>query len=270
MFFLKKFISWFLLPIPLILEFFIIGWLLHRYSRFKKTGTALKIFSLLLFLSFGYGIGDGYLYSLERRYPPFDPTPEECEQLRGGVVVVLGQGLPVGSDLPLRHRENRVFTLRLLEGLRVAKSIPDTHLIVSMAGGATESEKQAFLDDFVALLAFPTNRISMVTTARDTREEVALACAVISDKISVSGQAWPATIVATSASHIPRSLLLFQQAGVSVIAAPCDYLMREKKGWFDTSRVSILNGGKLQNIESTLHEGIGLIYTSRFIGGGID
>ena len=264
MFFLKKFISWFLLPIPLILEFFIIGWLLHRYSRFKKTGTALKIFSLLLFLSFGYGIGDGYLYNLERRYPPFERTPEECEQLRGGVVIVLGQGLPVGSDLPVRYRENRAFMLRLLEGVRVAKCIPDSHLIVSMAGSATESEKWAFLDDFANLLTFPTNRISMVTTARDTREEVALAYAVINNRVSVSEEAWPATIVATSASHIPRSLLFFQQAGVNAIAAPCDYLTREKKGWLDRSRVTILNSASLMNAENTLHEGIGLIYTSIF------
>jgi len=264
MFFLKKFISWFLLPMPLILEFFIMGWVLHRYSRFKKMGTALKIFSLLLFLSFGYGIGDGYLYNLERRYPPFERTPEECEQLRGGVVVVLGQGLPVGSDLPVRYRENHVFTLRLLEGVRVAKCIPDSHLIVSMAGNATESEKRVFLDDFANLFAFPTNRVSMVTTARDTREEVALAYAVISNQVSASGQAWPAIVVATSASHIPRSLLIFQKAGLNPIAAPCGYQIRKKEGWLDRSRLRILNWERLLNIQSTLHEGFGLVYESIF------
>jgi len=262
MFFLKKFISWFLLPVPLLLECFVAGWLLRRYSRFKKTGTALKVFALVLFLAFGYGIGDGYLYSLERRYPPFDLSPERCAALRGVVVVVLGQGLPAQSDLPLRSRENRAFMLRLFEGMRVAKSIPDSHLIVSMAGAATDSEKQAFLDDFSGFLAFPTNRISMVTTARDTREEVALVYTVISNKVSVSGQAWPATIVATSASHIPRSLLLFKKVGMTPIAAPCDYLMREKKGWLDLSRLKILDGGGLMTIETTLHEAIGLLYGS--------
>jgi len=267
MFFLKKFISWFLLPIPLILEFFIIGWLLHRYSRFKKTGTILKIFSLLLFLSFGYGIGDGYLYSLERRYPPFDLTPEKCEQLEGGVVVVLGQGLKANSGLPIRHCESRAFMLRLLEGMRVAKCIPDSHLIVSMAGGATEGEKWAFLDDFAEFLAFPTNRISMVTTARDTREEVALASEVIRNRVTDTGQTLPVTIVATSASHIPRSLLIFQKAGLNPIAAPCDYQMHEKKEWLSKSRVKLLDGGRLMNIQGALHEGVGLIYETLFYRG---
>ena len=131
-----------------------------------------------------------------------------------------------------------------------------------MAGSATENEKQAFLDDFAGKLSFPPHRMSMVTTARDTREEVALACAAISNTFSGAGQAWPVTIVATSASHIPRSLLLFNKVGVMPIAAPCDYQIREKEGWFDISRIKILNGNRLMNIQVTLHEGIGLIYTS--------
>jgi len=264
MFFLKKVISWFLLPVPLMLEFFIVGWILHRYSRFKKTGTGLKVFSLLLFLAFGCGLGDGFLYNLERRYPPFNLTPEQCEQLRGGVVIVLGQGLLGGSDLPIRHREGSVFLVRLLEGMRVAKCIPESRLIVSMAGDATENEKQTFLDNFCDTVAFPTNRVSMITTARDTREEVALACAVIRNRISSTGDAWPAIVVATSASHIPRSMLLFQKAGMTPIAAPCNYQVHVKKGLLDISRLRILDGGRLLSTQKAFHEGIGLVYEAIF------
>ena len=265
MFFLKKIISSFLLPIPLILEFFVVGFLLYRYSRFKKTGTTLKVFAVILFLTFGCGVGDGYLYYLERLYPSFDPTPEQCEQLRGAVVVVLGQALSADSDLPVRHREGCVFMVRLLEGMRVAKNIPDSHLLVSMAGDATESEKQAFLDGFADIIALPAHRASMITAARDTREEVALTCAAISNRVSTVGAAWPAVVVATSASHIPRSLLLFKKAGMTPIAAPCDYRLYEKKGLFALSRLLILNGGHWSNAQRGLHEGIGLIYTSLFI-----
>ena len=265
MFLLKKFISWFLLPVPLMLEFFIVGWLLRRYTRFKRTGAALKVCSLLLFLAFGYGVGDGYLYSLEYRYPPFDPTPDQREELRGAAVVVLGQGLTAESGLPIRHREGRVFTLRLLEGMRVAKQIPDSHLIVSMAGNASEQDKRAYLDDFAAELSFPTNRLSMLTAARDTREEVALSLALIRDRAPAPEQALPPVLVATSASHIPRAILLFQKSGLTPLAAPCDYQMREKKGWLDITRFDILSGGRLMDIENALHEGIGLIYTSVFL-----
>ena len=262
MFLLKKIISSFLMPIPLILEFFAIGLLFFRYSRFKKTGTGLKVFSVILFLAVGYGIGDGYLYDLERRYPTFNLTTEQCEPLKGAVVVVLGQGLPTDSDLPLRYRENRVFILRLLEGIRVAKCISESILIVSMAGNAMENDKRAFLDDLSTFLTFPSDRVSMITTARDTREEVALVRSVINNRGSNSQ---PAIIVATSASHIPRSILLFQKAGFSPIAAPCDYQISEKNGWLDISRMNILGRRRWINAETTFHEGIGLIYTSIFI-----
>ena len=265
MFFLKKFISWFLMPVPLMLEFFIVGWLLRRYSRFKKTGTALKGFSVALFLALGCGLGDGYLYNLERRYPPFDPTPEQCEQLRGAVVVVLGQALEADSDLPIRYREGGVFMLRLFEGIRVAKCIPDSHLLVSMAGDATESEKRAFLDEFADTLSFPRGRVSMVTTARDTGEEVTLAYAAIRERVSsAGGGAWPAMVVATSASHIPRSVLLFQKVGMTPIAAPCDYQNHGKQGIFSMLRLRILDGGQLLKAQRTFHEGIGLVYASIF------
>jgi len=241
------------------------GWLLYRYSRFKKTGITLKVFSLLLFLAFGYGIGDRYLYSLERRYPPFDPTPDQCEQLRGSVVVVLGQGLPVVSDLPIRCRENSTFMLRLLEGMRVAKLIPDSQLIVSMAGKASEQDKQMFLDDLSAIVLLPTNRTSMITTARDTREEVALAYVAISNRVAGSGQAWPMIIVATSASHIPRAIKIFQKVGVCPIPAPCDYTDFEKqKGPFQWPFIRFPSGYSFDLAERGAHEWLGSLYERLF------
>jgi hypothetical protein len=46
------------------------------------------------------------------------------------------------------------------------------------------------------------------------------------------------------------------------VAAPCDYQIREKKGWLDVSRIRLLGSGGLVNIENTLHESIGLVYES--------
>ncbi len=44
-----------------------------------------------------------------------------------------------------------------------------------MAGEASDTIKQRFLDEYMALVNFPTNRVSMFTTARDTSEEAACA-----------------------------------------------------------------------------------------------
>lgn len=247
---LKKFISQFLMPLPLVCECFLLGWALCRFTAYKKTGRVFCLLSFTLFLLFGYGFGRTFLYNLERRHPPFEPTPEQCEVLRGASVVVLGQGMPEKSDLPVRYQNNPVFECRLLEGLRVAKLIPESRLIVSMAGKAPDNVKQSFLDEYMALVNFPTNRVSMFTTARDTSDEAKLAHARIrecaNDSVTQSGvtNAHPASpipefphsstralLLTTSASHIPRAMKIFQKQGMNPIAVPCDYTDVDRRAW---------------------------------------
>ena len=222
MFFLKKFVSQFLMPMPLVCMFFLVGWVLQRLTRFKKTGTTLKACSFCLFLLFGYGVGYGYLYKLERIYPPFDPTPEQCEQLRGTGVVVLGQGMPEESDLPLRYQNSGVFERRLFEGVRIAKLIPDSMLIVSMAGDGTIDNKRAYLNWYMEQVDFPTNRVEMVVDARDTNEEAHLSQFLIQsfDQTHKTNM----LVLVSSASHLPRAVHVFREQGMNATPSPCDYV----------------------------------------------
>jgi len=298
---LKKFISQFLMPMPLVCECFILGWLLYRFTQYKKTGRFFTLLSLLLFLAFSYGFGRTYLYNLERRYPSFDPTPEQCEALRGIPVVVLGQGMPETSDLPLRYQNNEVFDRRLLEGVRVAKLIPESRLIISMAGEATNTIKQLFLDEYMALVNFPTNRVFMFTTARDTSEEAACAKQMIEKCVNarmrecangtsnqVATNEFPnsripalpavslipelpnssirALILATSASHIPRAMKIFEKAGMEPIAAPCDYTDVEKpeNTWKTWYLPPLPDGKNFEYCERTCYEWLGNLYESLF------
>lgn len=221
---LKKIISQFLMPMPLVCECLLLGWILYRFTRYKKTGTFFTLLSLVLFLLFGYGFGRTYLYNLERRYPAFDPTLQQCEVLRGTPIVVLGQGMPEKSDLPVRYQNNPVFERRLLEGVRVAKLIPESRLVVSMAGDASERVKKAALDDYVQQLNFPTNRVFMFTTARDTSDEAKLAKQILAAEHNSQLTTHHSLILATSASHIPRAIKIFRKSGLEPIPSPCDYV----------------------------------------------
>jgi uncharacterized SAM-binding protein YcdF (DUF218 family) len=310
---LKKFISQFLMPMPLVCECFLLGWILTRFTKYKKTGKVFYLLAFTLFLVFGYGFGRTYLYNLERRYPAFDPTPEQCEALRGAPVVVLGQGMPIKSDLPLRYQNNPVFERRLFEGVRVAKLIPESRLIVSMAGEASNSVKQAFLDGYMLQVNFPTNRVFMFTTARDTAEEAKLAkqaiekcanarmreCAngdsfqVSSFKFQVSSlstnalmnsrtnellpalshyrtnelnNTLPRIVLATSASHIPRAMKIFQKQGLNPIASPCDYTDCEapKLTWGNWYQWPLPNGKNIDYSKNALHEWVGNLYERIF------
>jgi hypothetical protein len=70
MFEIKKMISQFLMPVPVVTVVFLVGWGLVQFSRYRRTGRVLQGLALLLFVAFAYGVGtDRYLYRLERRYP---------------------------------------------------------------------------------------------------------------------------------------------------------------------------------------------------------
>jgi uncharacterized SAM-binding protein YcdF (DUF218 family) len=290
---LKKFISQFLMPIPLVCECLLLGWILFRFTQYKKTGKFFYLLAFTLFLAFGYGWGRTYLYNLERRYPSFEPTPEQCEAYRGANIVVLGQGMPESSDLPLRYQNNEVFDRRLFEGVRVAKLIPDSRLIIAMAGEATNTVKQLFLDEYMSLVNFPTNRVFMFTTARDTSEEAACAKQVIEKYANArmrecannggaqstitnvhsaatirefENSSIRALILATSASHIPRAMKIFQKAGMDPIPAPCDYtdVNPPEVVWREWYLLPMPEGRNIKSSERALYEWLGNLFESLF------
>lgn len=196
----------------------------------------------------GYGFGRSYLYRLERSYQPFDPSSEQCQALQGARVVVLGQGLPTESDLPLRLRESPLFMARLFEGFRVAKKIPESCLIVSMGGEAALVDKWSYLQSYADVVIFPTNRLQLIDGACDTSDEARKLknLLVASHQIQGGGNEQknnsateysdlnqhmtfdiPPIILVSSASHLARATRIFIREGLHPILSPCDYTERE-------------------------------------------
>ena len=240
-FFLKKFISQFLMPMPLVFELFLIGWLLKRLSRFKRIGRSLMGCSIVLFLLFGYGVGaERYLYRLERSYPSVELGAAGFEPLRGAAIVVLGQGLAEDSDLEVRYQTGSSFQMRLQEGMRLYRKIPDSRMIISLAGGADTKKKERFLDEYALEHDLKRAGLQLITSARDTSDEARLAINLLRTN---------RLVVVTSAAHLPRAVKIFSKeltrrklphtvipAGVlprvghppqsdcQLVPAPCDYL----------------------------------------------
>jgi len=248
---IKRFIAQFLMPVPLVIELFLLGWFVQRLTRFKRLGMGIKILSGVLFLTAGSGLGGFYLHDLERRCPPFDPGAEQVEGLRGADIVVLASGYAVQSDLPLRYRANASQQLRLLEGIRIAKQIPDSRLLVSVAGEGTDDDKRAFLNAFVRMHDFPTDRLVMFAGAHDTRDEA---------RLSLERARGPTLIVATSASHIPRAVRIFQKQGASPIPAPCDYQTAEQTRIWRWRALPLPSPSGFTITQTSLYEFLGLIY----------
>lgn len=211
---LKRLIAQFLMPVPVVVEVFMLGWVLARFTRFKRTGRACELLAGCMFLAFAYGWGGQLLFRLERQYPPFAPTPDECERLRGCDVLVLGQGMTSDSDLPVRYRVNATFCQRLLEGVRVSRLIPESRILISMAGEAPQKDKEQFVAEYAFEVGLPRGRFVIINGARDTAEEVRMALGVTRTN---------RLILATSATHMPRAVHIVAKASAYALPAPCDY-----------------------------------------------
>jgi len=248
---LKRFISQFLMPVPVVIELFVLGWMLGRFTRFKRTGYTFQILAGCLFILFGCGWGTSYLYRHERLFAPFDPSVAQIERLRGVDVVVLGQTFAEESDLPVRYRANASMLLRLLEGVRVARLIPESRLLVSMAGAAAEKEKSDFLDEFALTAGIPRQRMVMFTGARDTADEAQLA---------VARARTNTIVIATSAAHMPRAQQLFKQRGVNPIPAPCDYQMISNQRQLKWTALPLPSGNGFAHAEGAVYEWLGSLY----------
>lgn len=257
LFILKRLAGQFLAPLPLVTLLFLLGWLVACSARRRRLGRLLQLGAALLFLVFSVGGLERFLYRLEQAYPPFDPTPARVDELRGAEIVVLGQGLDPDATLPVRFRDNDAFRNRMLEAARVARLVPGSRLLVSMAGSAAPADKRSALAEYAALFAVAPERLVMIGGGIDTESEARLALAVAQSSN---------VIVVTSASHLPRAMPLFARAAHThtnafrLIAAPADFQVRKQYPRYSWSQLPLPSSDYCQNADRLFHETWGNLF----------
>ncbi|MBQ7721839.1 MAG: YdcF family protein [Kiritimatiellae bacterium] len=251
-FLLKTIISRLLHPTPLILWTLVAGVLFRRFGSrcWRKVGNALVLVAALLFVAFGAGAFNPLLKWLEMRCPPFDGDDAAlCESMRGATITVLGMGLE-DTEVPERFCDNDGFRRRLSEGAYVAHCIPESRLVVSMSGPTATERKERAIEQFVKGYGLDPDRVFFYEGARDTREEAL-------STIGLFGTS--NMVVVTSASHMPRSLVIFRKQGADPVPAPCDY-----RYFGDNTRWNLreLHFGlyNFARADRVIHEAFGLLY----------
>lgn len=249
MFLLKKLIGPALLPLSLTVLCLMLGLILLWFSRRQTIGKVLVSFAFILLLSIGYGWGfSSVLSNWEHQYPPLT----DKAQLQGVKwVVVLGGGTSADESIPLYARLQQASLARLIEGIRLYKQIPGSKLLVSGGkvydSGADAESMQALA---IALGVNPSD-IVQDTLSQDTETEALIVKQQVgSDLIAL----------VTSASHMPRSVALFKQAGVNLIAAPTDYLVQENKGWSPRDLFPNADSDTVLQSERIIYEYLGVFW----------
>lgn len=244
---LKKIISVLFQPLPMV-------WILLIGSLWFFRKMHRKVLYFLLFLSilfsgamFGW-IPDRLLKPLERRYAPY----EAGREVHPRWVVVLGQSFSAGEGISESGRINATMHARLAEALNVFRSSENMHLLVSLSGKASAQKKQAWWIGWCRNAGIPVERTSLITDAVDTRTELQSAL----ERVGTD----PFVLV-TSASHLPRSMLIARSLSGNPIAAPCDYQVLGGPLTYNSFLPSIRNADKLGR---ALHEYIGMAWFEIF------
>ncbi|MEW7314282.1 envelope biogenesis factor ElyC [Buttiauxella gaviniae] len=211
LFILKKFIGGLLLPLPFLLLVMGAALGLLWFTRWQKSAKALLSVSWLVLLLISLQpVADKMLKPIENTYPTW----------RGGervsYVVVLGGGYTWNPEwAPSSNLINNSLP-RLAEGVRLWQANPGAKMIFTGARAMTNSVSTAEAGARVAeSLGVPRSQIITLDDPKDTEEEAQAVAKAIGQQ--------PFLLV-TSASHLPRAMIFFRNAGLHPIPAPANQL----------------------------------------------
>ncbi|MDN4501435.1 ElyC/SanA/YdcF family protein [Alteromonadaceae bacterium BrNp21-10] len=207
---LKKLASMLIMPLPAVIICLclssILFYLQRRKWAFYCQGLAL---GLLLLVATPW-LPNTLLRDLEQEYHQFDLSQPV------DYVVILGCGHTNDATLPITAQFQPCSLYRLVEGLRILKHNSNAKLVTS--GYSKEPFSNAEMMKKLAIeLGISSSRILMQTKSRDTEEEVTKLKPLIQNS---------SFALVTSATHMHRSMRLFQNIGLYPLAAPTEHLVR--------------------------------------------
>lgn len=254
LFWLKKFVTFWLMPLPVCLTLLLVGLWLTRSAKRARLGRALLLLgTVLLLLVTNKVVSKALIGPLEGRYPAV-PELREGVSLPAGLadcryVVVLGSGHSDTSGLSSTNQLSAAGIARLTEGVRILRALPNAKLVVSGPPIGTNPSHATVLARAAESFGISRDRIVFVDNARDTEDE--------SQAVKKLAGESPVALV-TSAWHMPRSVGLFQHAEVIVRPCPTNYLGNRNRDfrWDDLT----WDSDSLGRSTAAIHEWLGLLW----------
>lgn len=209
-------------PFPLGLALLALGWGLLIAKR-RKAALVFTGIGLGILLVLGYGlVTKPALYSLERSHAPLNVeqiAPPVREQIR--YVVVLGSGHVSDPDLPKTAQIGGPSLYRLVEGVRLYRLLPGSQLVITGGVIPDPVTNARVVGEVARQIGVPVRDTIVEERPSDTLEEAQVMQGLL-------GTA-PFVLV-TSAAHMQRAMQIFQERGLRPIAAPTDFIIKNRPG----------------------------------------
>jgi len=216
--FLSKFLP--LLIYPLGLACFLLVLVLFVVRKPEKQRILLAAAVIILWLGGNRWVAMGLARSLEWRHLP----PEQAPQAE--VIVLLGGGT-VSAEYPRMMVEVNGAGDRVLYAAKLYQDGKAPNILLSggkldwVSRADTPAQQMASL---LELVGVPKDVLWLESESRNTYENALYSARILQDK------GINQVLLVTSASHMPRSVQLFEAQGLDVIPLPTDFVVTES-GW---------------------------------------
>ncbi len=241
LFFIKKFITFFVEPFGIVLFLFSLGLYFLYKSSYKKAKLFTSLSFLLLFLFAYPPFSNMLVTNLENRYPKFEST-----DLNVSYIHVLGNGNNDDYTQPLSSMVSAAGLKRVVEGVMIQKRYPGTKLIFTGYEGSTTLANAVVNSDIASALGVDKKMMIVNPKPHDTKEEALFTKSVVNDQ---------PFILVTSATHMPRAMKLFKDLGMHPIPAPTDFAKQKIDSIFYKPNIEAF-----ADSQRAIHEYIGILW----------
>jgi uncharacterized SAM-binding protein YcdF (DUF218 family) len=247
MFLLKKIIAPLFFPLSLCLEILLVGVLLLWFTRKQKTGKIIVSMGVVALIALSYGAAsETLLRPLEYKYPPMTDVSSVLDI---EWVVVLSGGSSSDAHLPITGQLSRASLVRLVEGIRIHRKLPESKLILSGGGAFNTVAEAKTMADVAVILGIDSQDLILESESKDTKDQARLIHKIVRDNRFV---------LVTSASHMPRSMALFEKRGMRPIPAPIGHRIKERQKIIPA--MFFPSADKIKKMERAFYEYLGLVW----------
>jgi uncharacterized SAM-binding protein YcdF (DUF218 family) len=247
MFLMKKIITPFFYPLTLSVLLLVAGLILLLFTKRQRLANCLVLAGAVILVLFSYDpVSNLILRPLEHPSPSLPAAPRSSTE---PWIVVLGGGLSIDERIPLTSQLSSTSMVHLAEGVILYRQRPGSKLLLSGGKGFEKESEADVMARVAASLGVPPADIVKEDQSRDTEEQVRLIRERVGEK---------AFVLVTSASHMPRVVLLFKNLGMKPLPAPTAHLALADGSL--SPRNVFPKPSALRKAELAVHEYLGILW----------